>query len=171
MEKAIAAGLAKREDFPAAPVEEKGFLESVGESALGGLESALSIVSGAVAEPVAGIVGGAASLAQLDPAGAGAETVKQVREALTYTPRTEPGKAEQAAVVEKLKPIADAIKSFEEDIGEGALQLTDMPALAALAQALPAATAEIATLGTGTVPLTATRATKQAPLLACLSLS
>lgn len=135
------------------PVEETGFLES----ALGGLESAASIVSGAIAEPVAGIVGLAAAADPFAPEGAGAARVKQVKEALTYRPRTEIGQAEQAAVAEKLKPIGEAIKSFEESVGAGALEATGSPALAALAKTLPAATAEILTLGTATPAITTAR--------------
>jgi hypothetical protein len=133
--------------------EEVGFLDQ----ALGGLESAASIVSGALAEPISGIVGLADAANPFAPEGAGGVRVKQIKEALTYKPRTSFGKAEQLAVAEKLQPIASAIKDLEDSVGEGALEMTGSPVLAAIAKALPAATAEVATLGTATPALTATR--------------
>lgn len=127
--------------------------------ARGGLESAASIVSGAVAEPIAGIVGLATAADPFAPVGAGGARVKQVREVLTFQPRTEAGKQEQVAVASALQPIGQAIQNFEESVGAGALEATGSPALAALAKALPAATAEILTLGTATPGVTAARQT------------
>lgn len=55
-------------------------------------EAALSLASGAIAQPVAGIVGGVASLLPNTKEGAGAEVVKAVSEGLTYQPRSEWGR-------------------------------------------------------------------------------
>jgi len=135
------------------PEQDLSFLDQ----ALGGLESAASIVSGIAAEPIAGIVGLAAAADPFAPEGAGGAMVKQVKEALTFKPRSEAGKQEQTAVIEALKPIGEAIKNFEQSVGGGAFEATGSPALAALATALPAATAELLTLGAATPASTVAR--------------
>lgn len=140
---------------PEQPEQDFSFLDL----ARGGLESAASIISGAVAEPIAGIVGLATAADPFAPAGAGGARVRQVREALTFQPRTEAGRQEQIAVASALQPIGEAIQRFEESVGSGALEATGSPALAALAKALPAATAEILTLGTATPAATTARQT------------
>lgn len=166
MQKAIESGLASIDDFPQpeqAPQEEPSFMDSI----IGGAESAASIISGAVAEPIAGIVGLADAANPFAPEGAGGERVRQVREALTYQPRTEEGIAEQQAVGEALAPVGEAIAGLEESVGEGALSLTGSPTIAAAAQALPAATAEVLTLGALTpATTTAKQLTRQGRQLA-----
>lgn len=135
------------------PQEPVSFLDQI----IGGAESAASIVSGMVAEPISGIVGLADAANPFAPEGAGGARVEQVREALTYQPRSEQGIAEQQAVGEALAPVGEAISGLEESVGEGALHLTGSPTIAAMAQALPAATAEILTLGAMTPAVTATK--------------
>lgn len=75
---------------------------------LGGGESALSMLSGAVAEPVAGIAGGLTGLFSMD-AMKGADMVERVRNALTLSPRSEEGKQGLRNIGETIAPIAEPI--------------------------------------------------------------
>lgn len=113
---------------------------SFGERALGLGESVLSSVTGAIAQPISGIAGLAAAPQGFIEGreGAGAETQRQVQEALTFQPRTERGRANIEADI--LRPVGETIQEFQEDVGEGALELTGSPFLASIATALPQAT-------------------------------
>lgn len=114
---------------------------SLGQQALGGLENVASFLSGAVAEPLAGLSGIAA---ELIPGGrTGAEQVEATREALTFKPRTETGQAQQQAIGETLAPVAEALTDAERFLGEETLELTGSPALASMAHTLPTAALEL----------------------------
>lgn len=116
---------------------------SFGGQVLGGLENVGSLVSGALAEPVAGIAGIAQSLNPFAEEGAGAEAVKSTRDALTFKPRTEAGKSQQQAIGETLAPVGKALSNAEKLLGNETLALTGSPTLAAMAHTLPTAALEL----------------------------
>jgi len=115
---------------------------SFGQQALGALENVGSLVSGAVAEPLAGLAGIAQSINPFADEGAGARAVEATRKALTIQPRTETGKAQQQAIGETLAPVGKALTSAEKFLGENTLKLTGSPALASIAHTLPSAALE-----------------------------
>jgi len=101
---------------------------SFGQQALGALENVGSLISGAVAEPVAGLAGIAQSINPFADEGAGARAVEATREALTIKPSTEAGQAQQQAIGETLAPVGQALSSAEKFLGENTLELTGSPA-------------------------------------------
>ncbi len=130
------AAIAARE--PAAP-QETSFLEKL----VGGAEGALSLVSGTVAEPVAGILGLAAASNPFGREGAGARVVSAVKDALTFKPGTPEGKAAIGQLGETLQPIVEPIQKFQKFIGDDAFKATGSEELAAIMTALPAAFLEL----------------------------
>ncbi len=116
---------------------------SFGQQALGALENVGSLVSGAVAEPLAGLAGIAQSLNPFAEEGAGAQAIESTREALTFKPRTETGQAQQQAIGEALAPVGEAITGTEKFLGDTAFDLTGSPAIAAAAKSLPTAALEV----------------------------
>ena len=107
------------------------------------MENVSSLVSGAVAEPIAGLAGIAQSLNPFADEGAGAEAVQSTREALTFQPRTETGQAQQQAIGETLAPVAEKLGQAEKFLGDETLKLTGSPALASIAHTLPTAALEL----------------------------
>lgn len=122
---------------------------SIGEQVVGGLETAATIASGALAEPIAGAAGIAQSLNPFADEGAGAEAVKATQEALTYKPRTEAGQESLQATGEALKPIGDFFQDIESGLGDYAYNLTGSPAFAAAATTAPTAFLELLGAGVG----------------------
>jgi len=114
---------------------------SVGEQTLGALETAGAIVSGAVAEPIAGIAG--AVTAPFVGAEEATRNIAATREALTFQPRTEAGQEQVQAVGEFLEPVGEAIKGAEKFLGDKTFDLTGSPALAAAAATIPTALGEL----------------------------
>jgi hypothetical protein len=122
------------------PAPEGGVAEQV-------LEPAAALVTGAVAEPVAGFIGTATALAEGPEAGA--EAVESTREALTFEPRTEAGRGSLESVGETVVGGLDAINQFGRDIGvpevllkpvgDVAFEATGDPAIAAGVSAIPTA--------------------------------
>jgi hypothetical protein len=120
----------------------------IGERIVGGIETAATIASGAIAEPAAGIAGLATGLLTQDPAAA-AEVVSGVRERLTFEPRTEAGQQALQATGEALQPIGEALQGAETALGEAAFEATGSPAAAAAATTVPTALLEALGLGVG----------------------
>ncbi len=116
---------------------------SLGSQALGVAENIGSFISGAIAEPVAGIAGITQTLNPFAEEGAGAQAVEATREALTFKPRTETGQSQQQAIGETLAPVGEALSSAEKFLGENTLALTGSPALASIAHTLPSAALEL----------------------------
>ena len=116
---------------------------SFGQQALGAAENVGALVSGAVAEPIAGLAGIAQSLNPFAEEGAGARAVEATREALTFAPQTEAGQAQQQAIGETLAPVGEALSGAEKFLGDETLKLTGSPALAAAAFSLPTAALEL----------------------------
>lgn len=75
-----------------------------------------TIATGAAAEPISGIAGLVQSINPFAEPGAGARTVKQVQEALTFQPRTEEGKAGLQAFGEAVagSAIGELAQTLEE---------------------------------------------------------
>jgi len=103
-------------------------------------EPMATMATGIAAEPVAGLAG-IATLPQ-GPQKA-AEAVEKTREALTYTPKTEPGKAAMQTAGETLAPVGEAIDYIPKAMGDYALELTGSPELATAVYTAPYAVAEL----------------------------
>ena len=116
---------------------------SFGDQALGVAENIGSLVSGAVAEPIAGLAGIVQSINPFADEGAGAEAVKSTRDTLSFKPSTETGQSQQQALGEALAPVGKALTSAEKFLGDNTLELTGSPALAAMAHTLPSAALEL----------------------------
>ena len=148
MQKAISAGLAVEADFgiqPAQPAAQQPVQQeqSFVDKAIGVTENVGSLVSGAIAEPVAGLAGIAQSLNPFADEGAGAKAVESTRNALTYKPRSDAGQSQQQALGELLAPVGEALSESEKFLGENTLKLIGSPALAAMAHSLPTAALEL----------------------------
>lgn len=111
------------------------------DAVIGAAENVLSFATGAIAEPIAGLSGIASSIFG-EEVGAGARAVESTREALTYAPRTSRGKEIQRNLGSSLEPVGRAIGATEDFLGEGALELTGSPLVAAGAATIPTAALE-----------------------------
>jgi hypothetical protein len=98
------------------------------------IEPALTMATGAIAEPVSGLVGLTALPFGVD---ASVNTINRVQDALTYQPRTEAGQEGLQAVGEALQPISMGMQRAEQFMGDTAYDLTGSPAIAAGAASLP----------------------------------
>lgn len=119
------------------------------------VEPALSLVSGAIAEPVAGLAGLAS--APFVGADKAADIVGETREGMTFQPRSAQGKAGQRALGEFVAGGIDAasealapIQQASSEVGGGplfsgdiAFNLTGSPELATLAETTPTLVAEL----------------------------
>ena len=119
---------------------------SAAESMGGALESAMSIGSGILAEPIAGLSAipyQAAESMGFAPSGSAADVVESQREAFTYQPRGDAGKAYMQNVGDALQPVAEVIGGVENSLGDAVLNATGSPELAAIAHTLPTAVLEL----------------------------
>lgn len=109
------------------------------EKLMGAGEAALSMATGAVAEPIAGLMG----LARTVTSGpeAGADRVQQFKENATYQPRTELGSqyVRNVADAPVIKQIGELMQSASQGAGDIAYGATGSPLAGALASALPEA--------------------------------
>ena len=110
-------------------------------------EAALSMLTGAVAQPVSGLVGLGASL--FGGAEAGAEAVKATQEALTFQPRTEEGREALESVGAFVAPVANAITGTSEFLGDTAESLGASPAVSTFMYTLPEAALTVIPAGAG----------------------
>lgn len=106
------------------------------------LEPAATLVSGAVAEPVAGLAGIAQAVNPFADPGAGARAVEATREALTFQPRTQVGQESLQAVGTALEPVGKVITGTEKFLGDTIFKATGSPTLASAAASLPTAVLE-----------------------------
>jgi hypothetical protein len=111
------------------------------------VEPALTAVTGAIAEPIAGLAG-LATLPFADTEQA-EKNIETVREALTFIPRSPEGMKALQKVAEVLEPVAETIEKVEKGIGGAAFEATGSPLAGALAETTP--TAAISALGLGPV--------------------
>lgn len=81
-------------------------------------EAGLALASGTAAEVAGGLAGVAQTLNPLASEGAGARAVETVRDALTFEPRTESGKAQIGAVADFVEPLTNILESAENTLGD-----------------------------------------------------
>ena len=116
------------------------------------VEPIATLVSGALAEPVAGLAGivkGAFAPSPEAAAERGAEAVQTTREALTFQPKTEAGQRTLKTIGGVLAPIGEALKGAETFLGDETFEATGSPALAAAATTLPTVIIEAMGLASG----------------------
>lgn len=112
---------------------------------LGLVEPLLTIGSGMLAEPAAGLAGIYGTVFG-EEEGAGADLVQKTREWLTYQPRTETGKAGLQAVADVAEPVTKFFTSAEDLLGDVGFELAG-PTGGALGKTLPTAALELLGLG------------------------
>lgn len=102
-------------------------------------ETAATMASGMVAEPVAGLAGllGGGTMDERT------QRIEDVRADLTYMPKTEEGKAALQAVGAFFEPLGDALTGTSEALGDTAEYLGADPALSAMLYTLPEAALSI----------------------------
>ena len=108
---------------------------------LGTGEAALSIGTGMIAEPVAGLAGIAGSVLP-GPEGQGARFVEGTREAMTYSPRSQPGQQAMDDFGRVMGPVGQAFESAEQFTGDIGYRVGG-PVGGAAGATIPAAVAEI----------------------------
>lgn len=99
-------------------------------------ETAATVGSAMVAEPVAGLAG--LTTAPFVGAKRATETIEDVRKGMTYQPRTKEGATYIAGMGEAMQPIAEKFEAVEETLGEAGYEAGG-PLLGAFGQALPTA--------------------------------
>ena len=100
-------------------------------------ETLLTMATGAIAEPIAGIAGIAQTLNPFAEPGAGAKAVEATREALTFQPKTQEGQQTLETVAGVVEPVGKAISATENAMGDFAFDLTGSPEIATLAKSTP----------------------------------
>jgi len=130
---------------PVAPQQEPSMVEKM----MGAGEVGMTVMSSAVAEPLAGLAGMAQAANPLADQGAGSEAVGYVREALTYDPRTETGREYLQATGEAVAPVAQKFEQAETALGDSVYEATGSEALAAAASTIPTLATEVLGLGLG----------------------
>ena len=113
---------------------------SIGDTLLGGAEVAGTVLSSAIAEPIAGLSGLVATA--FGGVDGGVDTVKLVKDALTFEPGTKEGRSQLKAVGEFIAPVAEGLSTTEKFLGDAVLNATGSPELAAIAHSLPTAALE-----------------------------
>lgn len=125
--KALALELKRQTPKAKAPFQ-RGFEATV--------EPALTMGTGMIAEPVAGVAG-AAALPFVGGQRAG-QIVNEVRDAMTYLPRTQPGQQSAGAIGRTLEPVARVITGVENQIGDLGYEAAG-PVGGAVAKTIPTA--------------------------------
>lgn len=127
------------------PQEQPGFFQRAGQEIVGGVETAAALGSAALAEPLAGFAG----LGALPTGGseAGAQDIAQIREEMTFQPRTAAGQRNIQAIGKVLSPIAKKFEEAETTLGDATFEETGSSALAAAATTIPTLGAELAGIG------------------------
>ena len=133
----------------AATEAERASRPTLGQQAVGALETAGAIGAGIVAEPIAGLAGIGATV--LGGAEEGAKTVQDVRKSFAdvSAPATEEGQRQLQAVGETLAPVGEAFQAIEKGIGGAAFEATGSPEIAAFGETIPTLLGEL--LGGGTL--------------------
>jgi hypothetical protein len=113
------------------------------------IDPALTLATGAIAEPIAGVAGIVQAINPLAEPGAGARAVEATRQALTFQPPTAQGQAGLQAVGEAVGGALDAVNQFGREIGvpevllqpvgDVAFEATGSPAVGAVVSAIPTA--------------------------------
>lgn len=111
----------------------------------GGEEALGTMMSGMVAEPLAGLAG-LLSLPFTD-AGQAEKNIEAVRDALTFIPRSEAGMQQLQRIAETLQPVGEAMQTAEQATGGAAFEATGSPLAGAVGATVPTAALEAAGLG------------------------
>lgn len=122
-------------------LREMNALESQAGRALG--ETAATLATGAVAEPVAGLVG--LATAPFQGLQQGVQNIEATRQALTYQPRSELGQSAVAGIGQAMQPIAQTLQAASQYLGERGFQAGG-PVLGAAGETLIPAAMELAGL-------------------------
>jgi len=99
----------------------------------------LTLASGAIAEPVAGVAG-LLSIPSVGAENAG-KVVQTVRDFITLNPSTEQGEASLDTVGRLMSPITNIVQSAEKTLGDAGFDIGG-PAMGAILKAIPAAVLE-----------------------------
>ena len=124
-------------------------VKGIPSALVGAGETAASIASGAIAEPLAGLGGLAATgigkvFGADDPTEMGVRTVEGIREGMTYQPKGEAGQELMGIVGKALTPLGNALQKASEVTGEVGYSSPVAPELAgAVAYAVPEAVLEV----------------------------
>lgn len=129
-------------------------------SYLGRGEAALTMLTGAAAQPLSGLYG--MGVAAVEGPEAGAEAVREAQSALTYEPRLEEGREALEAVGSVVEPIGRAVGAVESAAGETTLEATGSPMLAAAAHTVPTLLMEALGLAAFRRPSQAARVSRKA---------
>jgi hypothetical protein len=138
----LASGLSPRQELEQLRTRAQQAPEQPSFPGAGIIEPAATLISGAIAEPVAGLAGIAQAVNPFAEEGAGARAVEATREALTFQPRTRAGQESLQAVGGVLAPVGEALQAAETFLGDETFEATGSPALAAAAATLPTAVIE-----------------------------
>ena len=131
-------------------------LEKIG----GTLETAASLVSAVIAEPLSGIAGIVVGLTDQDLNSA-VSTIENARAALTYTPQTPEGRQQQEALAGFIQPVGEAIVRASESLGDFGYRTTKSPEVATALYTLPTLGLELLGLKAGTVARSSTSTARQ----------
>ena len=124
------------------------------DNMLGAADAGASMLSGMVAEPVAGLAGLAAgAYEEITTLGKGSgleasvKAIQATREALTRETATEQGAAAMQGIGTVLAPVGQAIESTAEFMGDTAYDITGSPLISTVMYTAPHAALEVAGLG------------------------
>lgn len=124
------------------------------DNMLGAADAGASMLSGMVAEPLAGIAGLAAgAYEEITTLGKGSgleasvKAIQATREALTRETATEQGAAAMQGIGTVLAPVGEAIESTAEFMGDTAYDITGSPLISTVMYTAPHAALEVAGLG------------------------
>ena len=106
-------------------------------------EAILTVASGIIAEPLAGLAGIAQTLNPFADPGAGAKAVDATRQALTYQARTQQGREAIQGIAGAVEPVGEVFSATENVMGDFAFEMTGSPAIAAAAKSTPTAILEL----------------------------
>ena len=120
---------------------------SLSDEIFGTGEAALTALSGIIAEPAGGVVGGV--MTPFIGLEGGEAMIGKVREKLTFEPRGLAGKEKLQTMGETLQPIAEGLQAVEKGLGKTVLDVTGSPELATVAHSIP--TAMLEAIGVGKI--------------------
>ncbi len=133
---------------PAPTVGQPGFVRE-GTTAGAIVEPVVTLISGAIAEPIAGLVGLAQALNPFAEEFSGAKTAEKVRESLTIRPPTQASQESLQSAGEAVAPVIEGLESAERFLGDETFKATSSPTLAAAATTIPTVLLEVLGVAAG----------------------
>lgn len=97
-------------------VQTEPTIAGAAKQSLGTSEALGSMISGAIAEPIAGIAG--LFVTPFTDVDTGVQTINKVRDLLTYDPRTDAGKQRLQQIGQVLEPVAEGLENVSEFTGD-----------------------------------------------------